>query len=165
MSQNRFRGSRDPVHCCPSDFRPSFMQDRHEETMSHNLFAENFWVWLAELCYRYWATFGVSEWLMALFLCMVRHGTVQYVSLLGGFHWVQYLVLFLGPPLPRFQASRTVTKMWRVNSADHWLAGENSHCLHHWTWRHDTQNRPARFKSAQPAKDQTQLFWMSTPFF
>ncbi len=52
---------------------------------------------------------------------------------------------------------------WRVNSADHWLAGENRHCLRHWTCgtRH---NRPARFKSAQPAKDRTQLFWMSAPF-
>ncbi len=38
-----------------------------------------------------------------------------------------YLVpgTFLVPPRPRFQAIRTVTKTWRVNSADHWLAGEN----------------------------------------
>ncbi len=29
---------------------------------------------------------------MALFHCMIRHGTVQYGWLLGVFHWVQYLV-------------------------------------------------------------------------
>ncbi len=93
------------------------------------------------------------------------HGTAQFSTahFWGVFHWVQYLVLFLVPPRPRFQASCTVTKTWRVNSADHWLAGENRHCLRHWTCgtRH---NRAARFKSAQPVKDRTQLFWMSTPF-
>ncbi len=63
---------------------------------------------------------------MALFHCMVRHGTAHFW---GGFHWVQYLVLFSVPPRLRFQASRTITKMWCVNPADHWLAGENRHCL------------------------------------
>ncbi len=59
--------------------------------------------------------------LVALFQCMVRHGTVQYGSLLGVFHWVQYLVpgTFLVTPRPGFQAIRTVTKTWRVNSTDH----------------------------------------------
>ncbi len=100
--------------------------------------------------------------IMALFHCMVRFGTVHFWG--GGFHRVQYLVLFLVPPRPRFQENRTVTKTWRVNSADHWLARENRHCLRHWTCgtRH---NRPARFKSVQPAKGRTQLFWMSVPFF
>ncbi len=56
----------------------------------------------------------------------VRFGTVHFW---GVFHWVLYLVpgTFLVPPQPRFQASRTVTKTWRVNSVDHWLAGENRH--------------------------------------
>ncbi len=51
------------------------------------------------------------------------HGTVHFW---GVFHWVQYLVpgTFLVPPQPRFQAIHTVTKTWRVNSADHRLAGE-----------------------------------------
>ncbi len=64
--------------------------------------------------------------LLALFHCMVRHGTVHFW---GVFHWVLYLVpdTFLVPLRSRFQASRTVTKTWRVNSADHWLAGENRH--------------------------------------
>ncbi len=54
------------------------------------------------------------------------YGTVHFW---GVFHWVLYLVpgIFLVPPQPRFQAIRTVTKTWRVNSADHWLAGENRH--------------------------------------
>ncbi len=56
----------------------------------------------------------------------VRFGTVHFW---GVFHWVLYLVpdTFLVPLRSRFQASRTVTKTWRVNSADHWLAGENRH--------------------------------------
>ncbi len=56
----------------------------------------------------------------------VRFRTVHFW---GVFHWVLYLVpgTFLVPPQPRFQASRTVTKTWRVNSTDHWLAGENRH--------------------------------------
>ncbi len=53
------------------------------------------------------------------------YGTVQFgtVHFWGDFHWVLYLVpgTFLVPPQPRFQANRTVTKTWRVNSTDHWL--------------------------------------------
>ncbi len=81
---------------------------------------------------------------MALFHCMVRHGTVRYgtVHFWGVFHWVLYLVpdTFLVPLRSRFHANRhratvcsedylnrTVTKTWRVNSADHWLAWENRH--------------------------------------
>ncbi len=59
------------------------------------------------------------------------YGTVRYrtVHFWGVFHWVLYLVpdTFLVPLRSRFHASRTVTKTWRVNSADHWLAGENRH--------------------------------------
>ncbi len=56
----------------------------------------------------------------------VRFGTVHFW---GVFHWVLYMVpdTFLVPLRSRFHASRTVTKTWRVNSADHWLAGENRH--------------------------------------
>ncbi len=62
---------------------------------------------------------GVQSWVMALFHCMVRHGTVRFGTVhfwgvsTGYCTW--YLVLFLVPPQPRFQASRTVTKTWRVN--------------------------------------------------
>ncbi len=56
----------------------------------------------------------------------VRFGTVHYW---GVFHCVPYLVpgTFLVPLRSRFHASSTVTKTWRVNSADHRLAGENRH--------------------------------------
>ncbi len=56
----------------------------------------------------------------------VRYSTVHFW---GVFHWVLYLVpdTFLVPLRSRFQVNRTVTKTWRVNSADHWLAGENRH--------------------------------------
>ncbi len=57
---------------------------------------------------RSWA----QKWpsLMALFHCMVRHGTVRYSSLLGGFPLGTVPGTFLVPPQPRFQAIRTVTK-------------------------------------------------------
>ncbi len=55
------------------------------------------------------------------------YGTVRYGSLLGGFPLGTVPGTFLVPPQPGFQANRTVTKMWRVNSADHWLAGEHRH--------------------------------------
>ncbi len=48
--------------------------------------------------------------LLALFHCMVRHGTVRYGSLLGGFPLGTVPGTFLVPPQLRFQASRTVTK-------------------------------------------------------
>ncbi len=48
--------------------------------------------------------------LMALFHCMVQHGTVRYGSLLGGFPLGTVPGTFLVPPQPRFQAIRTVTK-------------------------------------------------------
>ncbi len=46
---------------------------------------------------------------VALFHCMVRHGTVHFW---GVFHWVLYLVpdTFLVPLRSRFHANRTVTK-------------------------------------------------------
>ncbi len=64
---------------------------------------------------------------------MVRHGTVRYGSLLGGFPLGTVPGTFLVPPRPGFQAIRTVTKTWHVTSADHWLAGKKSSLLRHWT--------------------------------
>ncbi len=90
----------------------------------------------------------------------VRFGTVHFW---GVIHWVLYLVpgTFLVPPRPGFQAIRTVTKTWRVNSADHWLAGENRHyCV-----TELATHRPARFKSAQPVKERTQLLFEQTHLF
>ncbi len=67
--------------------------------------------------------------IMALFHCMVRHGTVRYGSLLGGFPLgtVPGTWYFFSTTSVEVPSSRTVTKTWRVNSADHWLAGENRH--------------------------------------
>ncbi len=56
---------------------------------------------------------------------MVRYGSVRFTF--GGFSTGYCTWYFLVPPQPGFQASRTVTKTWRVTSADHWLAGENRH--------------------------------------
>ncbi len=52
------------------------------------------------------------------FHCMVRFTFAGFST--GYCTWY-----FLVPPRPRFQAIRTITKTWRVNSTDHWLAGEN----------------------------------------
>ncbi len=98
-----------------------------------------------------------------LFHCMVRHGTVNFFLGGGGVLLGTVLVpdTFFSTTSPwlRFQANRH-HKTWRAN---HWLTRENRHCLHHWTcnMRH---NRPTIFKSAQPVKDRTQLFWTSAPF-
>lgn len=84
-----------------------------------------------------WSTTVLQSLVLILLLypyCMVQHSMDWYGSLLGGFHCVQYLVpgTFSVPPRLRFQVSCTVTKMWSVNPADNWLAGEN------WTLQHKT---------------------------
>ncbi len=80
--------------------------------------------WRFQMC---WTRTTVALWRFSTaWYGTVRFGTVHFW---GVFHWVLYLVpgTFLVPPQPRFQASRTITKTWRVNSTDHWLAGENRH--------------------------------------
>ncbi len=71
------------------------------------------------------------------------HGTARYgtVHFWGVFHWVLYLVpdTFLVPLRSRFHVNRTVTKTWRVNSADHWLAWENRH---YWVTELATRDPP-----------------------
>ncbi len=74
---------------------------------------------------------GTARWNLDRSGAFPLHGTARYgtVHFWGVFHWVLYLVpdTFLVPLRSRFHASRTVTKTWRVNSADHWMAGENRH--------------------------------------
>ncbi len=98
-----------------------------------------------------------------------RHGTVRYGSLLGGFPLgtVPGTWYFFSTTSVEVPSSRTVTKTWRVNSADHWLAGENRHyCITELaTTRPSSTALPARFKSAQPAKDRTQLLFKQTHIF
>ncbi len=114
-------------------------------------------------------TFAVKTWNTHSHMVLFHCGTIRLVGLTfgGGVstgYSTWYLVIFLVPPRLRFQASRTITKTWRVISAYHWLDEENRHCLCHWTCV-TRRNRPARLKSAQPAKDQMQLFWMSALCF
>ncbi len=96
----------------------------------------------------------------------VRFSTVHFWVV---FHWVLYLVpdTFLVPLRPSFQAIRTVTKTWQCKLYWSLIGRRKSSSLRHWTC--DTRPNifldPARFKSAQPAKDRTQLFvvcWGST---
>ncbi len=72
---------------------------------------------------------SLQRYIMALFHCMVRHGTVRYGSLLGGFPLgtIPGTWYFFSTTSVEVPSSRTVTKTWRVNSADHWLAWENRH--------------------------------------
>ncbi len=89
---------------------------------------------------------------------------VDFMNTFGGFPLGTVPGTLLVPPRPGFHAIRTITKTWRVNSTDHWLAGENRHYASLNLW-HETQQRPARFKSAQPAKDRTQLLFEQTHLF
>ncbi len=68
---------------------------------------------------------------MALFHCMVRYGSVWFTFVFFSTGYSTWY--FLVPPRPRFQAIRTVTKTWRVNSTDHWLAWENRQYCVNWT--------------------------------
>ncbi len=97
---------------------------------------------------------------------MVRYGTVHFW---GVFHWVLYLVpdTFLVPLRSRFHASRyryqnvTCKLCWSLNGR------RKSALLRHWTCdtRPSSTALPARFKSAQPAKDRTQLLFKQTHIF
>ncbi len=87
------------------------------------------WSWVLQHCWELKLTKGAFP----------LHGTARYGSVrftFGGFStgyctWTWY---FFSTHLGRgFQAIRTITKTWRVNSADHWLAEENPSLLHHWT--------------------------------
>ncbi len=65
----------------------------------------------------------------AIFGAFPLHGTARYGSLLGGFPLgtVSGTWYFFSTTSVEVPSSRTVTKTWHVNSADHWLAGENRH--------------------------------------
>ncbi len=103
---------------------------------------------------------------MALFHCMVRHCTVRYGSLLGGFPLGTVPGTFLVPPWPGFQASRTVTKTWRVNSTDHWLAGENRHyCVTELATRDPRlQSYPLDLNQHRQRRIGRPSVWTSAPF-
>ncbi len=91
---------------------------------------------------------------MALFHCMVRHGTVRYGSLLGGFPlgtvpgtWYFFSTTSAEVPSDPYRYQNVTCKLrWSQ------IGWRESSLLHQWT----CDMRPARFKSAQPAKERTQ---------
>ncbi len=110
---------------------------------------------------------GVS--LMALFHCMVRHGTVRYGSLLGGFPlgtvpgtWYFFSTTSVEVPCKPYRYQNVTCKLcWSL------IGLRKSSLLRHWTCdtRPSSTVLPARFKSAQPAKDRTQLLFKQTHIF
>ncbi len=99
---------------------------------------------------------------MALFHCMVRHGTVRYGSLLGGFPlgtvpgtWYFFSTTSAEVPSDPYRYQNVTCKLcWSLIGRR-----KSSLLLRHWTCdtRPSSTALPARFKSAQPAKDRTQL--------
>ncbi len=106
---------------------------------------------------------------MALFHCMVRHGTVRYGSLLGGFPlgtvpgtWYFFSTTSVEVPSEPYRYQNVTCKLcWSLNGR------RKSSLLRHWTCdtRPSSTALPARFKSAQPAKDRTQLLFKQTHIF
>ncbi len=92
---------------------------------------------------------------MVLFHCMVRHGTVQYGSLLGGFPlgtvpgtW--YFFSTTSAEVSKWSVLLPKCDVWTLLITDWPEKIVSTASLNLW---HETQHRPARFKSAQPAKD------------
>ncbi len=107
--------------------------------------------------------------LMALFHCMVRHGTVRYGSLLGGFPlgtvpgtWYFFSTTSAEVPSEPYRYQNVTCKLyWSL------IGRRESSLLRHWTCdtRPSSTALPARFKSAQPAKDRTQLLFKQMHIF
>ncbi len=107
--------------------------------------------------------------IMALFHCMVRHGTVRYGSLLGGFPlgtvpgtWYFFSTTSAEVPSEPYRYQNVTCKLyWSL------IGRRELSLLRHWTCdtRPSSTALPARFKSAQPAKDRTQLLFKQTHIF
>ncbi len=99
---------------------------------------------------------------MALFHCMVRHGMVRYGSLLGGFPlgtvpgtWYFFSTTSAEVPSDPYRYQNVTCKLcWSL------IGRRESSLLRQWT----CDMRPARFKSAQPAKERTHLFASTTNY-
>ncbi len=114
-------------------------------------------------------SYSNSNQLMALFHCMVRHGTVRYGSLLGGFPlgtvpgtWYFFSTTSVEVPSEPYRYQNVTCKLcWSL------IGRRKSSLLRHWTCdtRPSSTALPARFKSAQPAKDRTQLLFKQTHIF
>ncbi len=111
---------------------------------------------------------------LALFHCMVRHGTVRYgtvrySSLLGGFPlgtvpgtWYFFSTTSVEVPSEPYRYQNVTCKLcWSL------IGRRKSSLLRHWTCdtRPSSTALPARFKSAQPATDRTQLLFKQTHIF
>ncbi len=105
---------------------------------------------------------------MALFHCMVRHGTVRYGSLLGGFPlgtvpgtWYFFSTTSVEVPCEPYRYQNVTCKL-----CCSLIGRRKSSLLRHWTCdtRPSSTVLPARFKSAQPAKDRTQLLFKQRTF-
>ncbi len=112
---------------------------------------------------------GCWDRLVPLFHCMVRHGTVRYGSLLGGFPlgtvpgtWYFFSTTSVEVPSEPYRYQNVTCKLcWSL------IGRRESSLLRHWTCdtRPSSTALPARFKSAQPAKDRTQLLFKQTHIF
>ncbi len=97
------------------------------------------------------------------------HGTARYGSLLGGFPlgtvpgtWYFFSTTSVEVPSEPYRYQNVTCKLcWSL------MGQRKSSLLRHWTCdtRPSSTVLPARFKSAQPAKDQTQLLFKQTHIF
>ncbi len=99
----------------------------------------------------------------------VRYGTVRYGSLLGGFPlgtvpgtWYFFSTTSVEIPSEPYRYQNVTCKLcWSL------IGRRKLSLLRHWTCdtRPSSTALPARFKSAQPAKDRTQLLFKQTHIF
>ncbi len=97
------------------------------------------------------------------------YGTVRYGSLLGGFPlgtvpgtWYFFSTTSVEVPSEPYRYQNVTCKLcWSL------IGRRESSLLRHWTCdtRPSSTARPARFKSAHPAKDRTQLLFKQTHIF
>ncbi len=97
------------------------------------------------------------------------HGTARYGSLLGGFPlgtvpgtWYFFSTTSVEVPCEPYRYQNVTCKLcWSL------IGLRKSSLLRHWTCdtRPSSTALPARFKSAQPAKDRTQLLFKQTHIF
>ncbi len=131
------------------------------------------WTLGGALEWTLWATGPerALEWTIGAFPLhgMVRHGTVRYGSLLGGFPlgtvpgtWYFFSTTSVEVPSEPYRYQNVTCKLcWSL------IGRRKSSLLRHWTCdtRPSSTALPARFKSAQPVKDRTQLLFKQTHIF
>ncbi len=130
------------------------------------------WCWKVDVFVVVIKPLGTSwpeSLIMALFHCMVRHGTVRYGSLLGGFPlgtvpgtWYFFSTTSVEVPCKPYRYQNVTCKLcWSL------IGLRKSSLLRHWTCdtRPSSVVLPARFKSAQPATDRTQPLFKQTHIF